>query len=54
MWALVWIHFLHGKLEYYHIGTFETEEACYAEQVEAKVLKKHENSGVVCLYIAVQ
>ena len=54
MWVLVWIHLLNGNLEYYQLGIFSTEDACYAEKSEAKVLKKHQNSGLFCLNVKVQ
>lgn len=54
MWVLVWIHILNGKLEHYQLGTFATEEQCYAEETKAKVLRKTHDSGVFCLQVEVQ
>jgi len=54
MWVLIWIHFLNGKLEHYQLGTFATKEQCYAQEAEAKVLRKTQESGVFCLQIKPQ
>ena len=54
MWVLVWIHLTNGMLEHYQLGTFSTEDACYAEKSQAKVLKKHQYSGLFCLDVKVQ
>ena len=54
MWVLVWIHLLYGKLEYYQLGNFATEDACYDQKAKAKVLQKDQNSGLFCLFVEVQ
>jgi hypothetical protein len=54
MWVLVWIHLSNGTLEHYHVGTYSTKDACYAQKKEAKVLIKHHNSGLFCLNVKVQ
>lgn len=51
MWVLVFLHLMHGKMEYYQLGTFETQNACYAEKENAKTLVKTQNSGVFCLQV---
>ena len=51
MWVLVWIHLLNGNMEHYQLGTFPTEDACYDQKAEAKVLRKHQNSGLFCLFV---
>jgi len=51
MWVLVFLHLMHGKMEYYQLGTFETQNACYAEKENAKTLVKDRNSGVLCLEV---
>jgi hypothetical protein len=54
MWVLVWIHLLNGNMEHYQLGTFSTEDACYAEKNKAKVLRKTQNSGLFCLVVEVK
>ncbi len=54
MWVWVWIHLLYGKLEYYQLGTFATEDACYDEKAKAKVLRKDQNSGLFCIQVTLE
>ena len=54
MWVLVWIHLLNGNLEQYQLGTYPTQDACYAQKAKAKVLRKTQHSGVFCLQVVVE
>jgi len=51
MWVLLWIHLMNGKLEYYQLGTYQVEKACYDERQKAKMLVKDQNSGLFCVRV---
>lgn len=51
MWFLIWIQFLHGQFEYYHIGTFGKEDQCRIELEKSKVLVTNAGSTVQCFKV---
>jgi len=51
MWVLLWIHLMNGKLEYYQLGAYQVEKACYDERQKAKMLVKDQNSGLFCVQV---
>jgi len=51
MWFLVWLQFMHGEFEYYHIATYGSEEVCKAELLKSKVLITNSASSVECFEV---
>jgi len=51
MWFLIWLQFLHGEFEYYHIDTFGSEENCRVQLEKSKVLITNSASAVECFEV---
>lgn len=51
MWLLIWVQFMHNEFEYYHIGTYGSEENCKVELAKSKVLVTNANSTVECFKV---
>ena len=51
MWFLIWLQFLHGEFEYYHIDTFGSEENCKIQLEKSKVLITNSASSVACFEV---
>tara|TARA_B100000676_G_C18019021_1_gene811434 strand:- start:1308 stop:1478 length:171 start_codon:yes stop_codon:yes gene_type:complete len=51
MWFLIWLQFLHGEFEYYHIGTYGSEENCKVQLEKSKVLITNSASAVECFEV---
>jgi hypothetical protein len=50
MYALVWMMIISTqKMEYYHIGTYNSERECVAELGKAKPLVTNKNQTLACL-----
>lgn len=47
---LVWVQLTSGMpLEYYHLGTYETELACSKAKKKAHIMITHNGIGIACL-----
>jgi|TARA_B100000287_G_scaffold93824_1_gene86011 hypothetical protein len=52
MWVLVWLALeANQKVDYYHIGTYDTDKECQVSLKEAVVLVTNSNQSLACLYV---
>ena len=51
MWILVWLSFIDGQFEYYHLESFGTEAHCNRAKVKAEVMVKNVGQAVACFAV---
>ena len=52
MWVLVWLALeANQDVDYYHIGTYDTDKECQISLKEAEVLVTKNNQAHSCYYV---
>ena len=52
MWVLVWLALeTNQEVDYYHIGTYDTDKECQVSLKEASVLITNNNQALSCFYV---
>ena len=53
MWILIWLAINGGgNMEYYHLGTYATQEECGAQLGKAHIIVTKTGETIDCLYIS--